>query len=155
MQPKLEFSFSVDVRVDRPIVLFNSELTGKRQLIPILGGKVHGALTGEILPGGVDSQIIEPNGICRLSARYALSVAQGTIYIENNGIRRVPDSFREQLFTDDMSLFSLLSPSDIYFKTVPSFEVDSSELEWLTNSIFICSANRTETGVKLDFYRVA
>jgi hypothetical protein len=155
MKPEFEFSFSTDIVVDKPIIVSNSPLTGKRQLIPILHGKVSGALTGEVLQGGVDSQIIGADGVCRLSARYALKVAEGTVYIENNGIRRVPEAFKQKLFTDDMSFFDQLPQEDIYFKTVPVFEVDATELEWLRTSIFICSANRTSDGVKLDFYRVA
>lgn len=155
MDPKLEFSFSIDIVVDQPIIVSNSPVTGKRQLIPILRGKVSGELTGEVLPGGVDSQIIDPNGVCRLSARYALKVSEGTVYIENNGIRTVPAEYKSLLFTEDMSFFNQILPSDIYFKTVPVFEVDSPELEWLRTSIFICSASRTSDGVKLDFYRVS
>jgi len=155
MLPKLEFSFSVEVRVDKPVIVSNSTLYGKRQLIPVLSGKVSGALTGEVLPGGVDSQIIEPNGVCRLSARYALRVAEGTIYLENNGLRRIPAEFKDKLFGEDMSFFDQLSPSDVYFRTVPTFEVDSAELEWLTTSLFVCAAERTSSGVKLDFYRIA
>jgi Protein of unknown function (DUF3237). len=155
MDPKLEFSFSIDIVVDQPIIVSNSPVTGKRQLIPILRGKVSGELTGEVLPGGVDSQIIDPNGVCRLSARYALKVSEGTVYIENNGIRTVPADYKSLLFTEDMSFFNQILPSDIYFKTVPVFEVDSPELEWLRTSIFICSASRTSDGVKLDFYRVS
>lgn len=155
MDPKLEFSFSIDIVVDQPIIVSNSPVTGKRQLIPILRGKVSGELTGEVLPGGVDSQIIDPNGVCRLSARYALKVSEGTVYIENNGIRTVPAEYKSLLFTEDMSFFNQISSSDIYFKTVPVFEVDSPELEWLRTSIFICSASRTSDGVKLDFYRVS
>lgn len=155
MEPKLEFSFSIDIVVDRPIIVSNSHVTGKRQLIPILSGKVSGRLTGEVLPGGVDSQIVEPNGVCRLSARYALKVSEGTVYIENNGIRTVPAEFKHLLFTEDMRFFNQILPSDIYFKTVPVFEVDSPELEWLRTAIFICSASRTADGVKLDFYRVS
>lgn len=155
MEPKLEFSFSIDIVVDQPIIVSNSHIIGKRQLIPILSGKVSGILSGEVLPGGVDSQIIEPNGVCRLSARYALKVTEGTVYIENNGIRKVPAEFKHLLFTEDMSYFNKILPSDIYFKTVPVFEVDSPELEWLRTSIFICSASRTSDGVKLDFYRVS
>ena len=155
MDPKLEFSFSIDIVVDQPIIVSNSPVTGKRQLIPILRGKVSGELTGEVLPGGVDSQIIDPNGVCRLSARYALKVSEGTVYIENNGIRTVPAEYKSLLFTEDMSFFNQILPSDIYFKTVPVFEVDSPELEWLQTSIFICSASRTSDGVKLDFYRVS
>lgn len=155
MDPKLEFSFSIDIVVDQPIIVSNSPVTGKRQLIPILRGKVSGELIGEVLPGGVDSQIIEPNGVCRLSARYALKVSEGTVYIENNGIRTVPAEYKSLLFTEDMSFFNQILPSDIYFKTVPVFEVDSPELEWLRTSIFICSASRTSDGVKLAFYRVS
>lgn len=155
MDPKLEFSFSIDIVVDQPIIVSNSPVTGKRQLIPILRGKVSGELTGEVLPGGVDSQIIDPNGVCRLSARYALKVSEGTVYIENNGIRTVPAEYKSLLFTEDMSFFNQISSSDIYFKTVPVFEVDTPELEWLRTSIFICSASRTSDGVKLDFYRVS
>lgn len=155
MTPTLTLSFSVDIQVDKPIVVSNNPQTGKRQLIPILSGTVRGDIQGHVLPGGVDSQIIEPDGVCRLSARYALQVAEGTVYIENNGIRRVPDAFRERLFSDDMRFFNQLDPADIYFRTVPSFEVDTPELQWLTNAIFICSANRTQSGVQLDFYRVS
>lgn len=154
MQPTLEYSFNIDIVVDKPIVVSNSSLTGKRQLIPVLSGKVSGELNGVVLPGGVDSQIIGTDGLCRLSARYALKVVEGTVYIENNGIRRIPEEFRQKLFTDDMSFFNQINPDDIYFKTVPDFEVDSPELEWLRASIFICSAKRTSDGVKLDFYKV-
>jgi hypothetical protein len=54
-------------------------------------------IRGHVLPGGVDSQIVEPDGTCRLSARYALHVEEGTVYIENNGIRRLPEEYIERL----------------------------------------------------------
>lgn len=92
-----------------------------------------------VLPGGVDSQIIEPDGTCRLSARYALQVAEGTVYVENNGIRRVPAQYHDQLFADDMRFFSDIPPEAIYFRTVPTFEVDAPALSWLTTSLFICA----------------
>ena len=50
-----------------------------RQLIPILSGTLTGApegrypeLRGTVLPGGVDSQVIRPDGRCELSARYGV-----------------------------------------------------------------------------------
>lgn len=154
MTPELRFSFSIDITVSDPVVIYNNSRRGKRQLIPILDGTVSGAIEGNVLPGGVDSQIIGTDGVCRLSARYALQVHEGAVYIQNDGIRRIPDEFRDKLFGSDMSFFSTLSPADIYFRTVPTFEVDSPALEWLTTSVFICSASRSETGVKLGFYRV-
>ena len=143
MTPELEHSFSITIQVDKPVIVSRSPQSGKRQLIPILSGTVRGELNGHVLPGGVDSQIVEPDGTCRLSARYALHVEEGTVYIENNGIRRLPEEYIERLFGDDMR-----------FRTVPTFEVDAPALRWLTTSLFICSGGRTQDGVMLDFYRV-
>lgn len=97
MTPELEHSFSLTIQVDKPIIVSRSPQSGKRQLIPILSGTVRGELNGHVLPGGVDSQIVEPDGTCRLSARYALHVEEGTVYIENNGIRRLPEEYKERL----------------------------------------------------------
>ena len=133
MTPELEHSFSITIQVDKPVIVSRSPQSGKRQLIPILSGTVRGELNGHVLPGGVDSQIIEPDGTCRLSARYALQVAEGTVYVENNGIRRVPAQYHDQLFADDMRFFSDIPP---------------------TTSLFICAGGRTQDGVMLDFYQV-
>ncbi|MBZ7497446.1 DUF3237 domain-containing protein [Klebsiella michiganensis] len=154
MTPELEHSFSLTIQVDKPVIVSRSPQSGKRQLIPILSGTVRGELNGHVLPGGVDSQIVEPDGTCRLSARYALHVEEGTVYIENNGIRRLPEEYIERLFGDDMRFFSDIPPEAIYFRTVPTFEVDAPALRWLTTSLFICSGGRTQDGVMLDFYRV-
>lgn len=86
--------------------------------------------------------------------RYALQVAEGTVYVENNGIRRVPAQYHDQLFADDMRFFSDIPPEAIYFRTVPTFEVDAPALSWLTTSLFICAGGRTQDGVMLDFYQV-
>ncbi len=155
MTPKLEFSFRIEIQVTQPIVVSQDKQWGKRQLIPIASGTVTGAIEGEVLPGGIDSQIIDKDGLCRLSARYAVKTRQGeTFYIENNGIRRIPKPFREQLFSDDMHFFNQIPKDDIYFKTTPTFEIYSDSLKWLTENLFVCSAQRSATGVFLDMYKV-
>mgnify|MGYP000533171287 CR=1 FL=1 len=112
MTPELRHCFSITIQVDKPIIVSRSPQTGKRQLIPIVGGSVSGQLRGHVLPGGVDSQIIEPDGTCRLSARYALQVAEGTVYVENNGIRRVPAQYHAFLaiFRQKPSIFAPCPP---------------------------------------------
>ncbi len=52
------------------------------------------------------------------------------------------------------ALFSDIPPEAIYFRTVPTFEVDAPALSWLTTSLFICAGGRTQDGVMLDFYQV-
>lgn len=155
MEPQLKFSFRIDIRVSQPVVVSNDKKYGKRQLIPIVEGKVHGDINGKVLSGGIDSQHIQPDGLCNLSARYAILTDEGeSFYIENNGIRRIPEPYRAKLFGDDMSFFDEIDQENIYFKAVPSFEVYSDNLRWLNESIFICSAQRTSSGVFLDFYQV-
>lgn len=155
MHPILDFSFRIEIQVSKPIVVSNDKEFGKRQLIPIESGVVSGAISGKVLPGGVDSQIIDKDGLCRLSARYAIETDEGnTFYIENNGIRRIPEQWRDELFSDDMSFFNQIAAEDIYFKTTPTFEVYSSNLKWLSENVFICSASRSAHGVFLDMYVV-
>lgn len=155
MTPQLEFSFSISITVNKPIIVSQDPVYGKRQLIPIEQGTVTGAISGHVLPGGIDSQIIDAQGLCHLSARYAIATDNGErFYIENNGIRRIPEAWRKQLFEDNMAFFNDIPQDEIYFRAVPTFEVYSDNLRWLTESIFLCSAQRTATGVFLHMYRV-
>lgn len=154
MTPELRHCFSITIQVDKPIIVSRSPQTGKRQLIPIVGGSVSGQLRGHVLPGGVDSQIIEPDG--HLQAVRPLCPAGGGRHslcgktMASAGCRPVSC----QLFADDMRFFSDIPPEAIYFRTVPTFEVDAPALSWLTTSLFICAGGRTQDGVMLDFYQV-
>ncbi|RKR06707.1 uncharacterized protein DUF3237 [Kushneria sinocarnis] len=155
MSPVLAYAFRIDITVDPPTQVSNDPIHGKRQLIPIREGRVSGALEGRVLPGGVDSQIIDRHGLCRLSARYAVETTEGDrCYIENNGLRRIPPEWRARLFEEDMSFFSDIPPEEIYFRASPTFEVYGERLRWLTESLFVCSGQRTATGVFLEMYRV-
>ncbi|PLK65306.1 DUF3237 domain-containing protein, partial [Klebsiella pneumoniae] len=42
MTPELRHCFSITIQVDKPIIVSRSPQTGKRQLIPIVGGSVSG-----------------------------------------------------------------------------------------------------------------
>lgn len=147
----LEEVFSIVVKVDKAILVGQDDIVGRRQLIPILSGELKGAdMHGEVLPGGVDSQIIRPNGKCDLSARYAVKLDNGmSFYIENNGFRTVPKEYVEIVKNGgfvDSSLY--------YFCTTPSFEVYNEELRWLSETAFVCKAERLTDSVILKFFKV-
>jgi len=151
MKLESRFEFKVEVEVERPVVVGQDSISGRRQLIPIKGGKVSGAeVNGIVLPGGVDSQIIRPDGRCELSARYALKLDDGCgIYIENNGIRSVPKAYVEKVLKGEF-----LEPSLYYFRTTPTFEVYDEKYLWLKNSHFICRGERLPDTVRIEFYSV-
>lgn len=143
--------FRVEVVVDKPIVVGQDEIVGRRQLIPILSGEVKGnGFKGKVLPGGVDSQIIRPDGKCELSARYAIQLDDGAaIYIENNGIRTVPTEYVE-----DVKSGKFVDPEVYYFRTVPTFETYSEKYKWIMNCIFVCYATRLTDKVLIKFYKI-
>lgn len=143
--------FSISVKVDEPIVVGQDDVVGRRQLIPILSGEVIGnGFKGKVLPGGVDSQIIRPNGKCELSARYAIELDDGaTIYIENNGIRTVPKEYEKDVLEG-----KFVDQDAYYFRTVPTFETYNEKYKWLMNTIFVCYASRLPNDVLLKFYKV-
>lgn len=143
--------FSIEIEVAPPILIGQDDIVGRRQLIPILSGKLVGSgIEGFVLPGGIDSQIIRPSGICELSARYGVKLSDGeTIYIENNGIRTVPEEYIEKVVNGEF-----IDPNLYYFKTTPKFEVYNPKYKWLTTSLFICSAKRLPTKVLLSFYMI-
>lgn len=150
----MKFLFNIIVKVDAPIVVGQDGVNGRRQLIPITSGVLEGEdiygnkIQGEALPGGVDSQVIRPNGTCELSARYGIRLSDGrSFYIENNGVRTVPDEYVEQVVNG-----KFIDPSLYYFATKPDFEVYDRSLEWMEKHIFVCKAVRNPDSVELKYY---
>ena len=148
--------FTILVQVDAPVVVGQDSTNGRRQLIPISGGELVGhdldgnPIHGMVLPGGVDSQVIRPDGKCELSARYGVRLDDGSsFYIENNGIRTVPAEYAPQVLRG-----AFVDPSLYYFATTPTFEAYADHLRWLENYIFVCKAVRTPTQVELHYYIV-
>src|SRR6185503_7853380 len=72
---------------------------GRRRIIPITGGGFRGErLSGRVLPGGADWQLIRPDGVAQLEARYTLETADGVlIYVRNDGYRHGPAEVMRQL----------------------------------------------------------
>lgn len=143
--------FSIKVTVDKPILVGQDGIVGRRQLIPILSGEVKGnGFKGKVLPGGVDSQIIRPDGKCELSARYAIQLDDGAaIYIENNGIRTVPPEY-----VKDVTAGKFVDPNVYYFRTVPTIETYDEKYKWMMNHIFVCYATRLPENVLIKFYKI-
>ena len=130
--------FTARVDVGTPLVL-GSIPTGRRRIIPILGGSVSGPrLTASILPGGADWQTIRANGAIDLVARYTLRAEDGTlISVVNKGIRRGPPGVLAKLEAGEE-----VDPSSYYFRCTPVFEAPEGPHYWLANSIFAATGER-------------
>jgi Protein of unknown function (DUF3237) len=123
---------------------------GVRRIIPITGGEVRGAITGKVCAFGADFQIIRPNELIELEARYAFETDDGAvIYVENRGLRFGPVDLLQKLKRGEP-----VDPALIYFRTVPRFETGSEKYRWLMEHLFVASAARHADRVVIDVHQV-
>ena len=151
--PTLEYVADLIVWVAAPIEAgkvtgLNSR--GRRRIIPITGGTVSGQLTGRVLPGGADFQIVVSETTADLDARYILELDNGEhVFVQNRALRRGSAADIAKLVRGEP-----VAPEAIYFRCVPTFEVSSPELAWLTQSIFVGTGARFPDHVQLSLYRL-
>ena len=124
---------------------------GRRRIIPILGGTVHGPrLVADILPGGADWQYLRADGILELVARYSILTRDGVeIAITNRGLRRASPEVMAAMSRGDR-----VDPALVYFRTVPVFEAPAGSYAWLNESVFVATAARLPDKVQIAVFEV-
>ncbi|WP_213741379.1 DUF3237 domain-containing protein [Bradyrhizobium sp. dw_411] len=124
---------------------------GVRRIIPVIGGEVRGpGINGKVSAFGADFQIIRPNELIELEAKYAFETDDGAVvYVENRGIRFGPIDLLQKLKRGEP-----VDPKLIYFRTVPKFETGSEKYRWLMENLFIGSAARHLDRVVVDVHQV-
>jgi hypothetical protein len=148
--PGLDFVVHISVTVGDAIEV-GETAHGRRRIVPITGGVVEGPhFSGMILPGGADIQLIRPDGVAEIVARYAIETDRGShVLIENAGYRHGPPEQIERLMLGER-----VDPGLLYFRTAPRFETDDPELGWLQREVFVATAARLPAEVWIDVFRV-
>ena len=148
--PGLRFAFAIKARV-APIQDLGQTARGHRRIIDILGGEVQGPrLSGEILPGGADWQIVRPDGTIEVVARYTIRAKSGAlVYVQNDGLRVASPAVLARMSKGE------LVPFDSYhFRTAPRFETADPALKALERATFVGVAARTPDRVAIGFHEV-
>ena len=152
MTPQLatKYVFTLTVRIGE-VTSAGETGHGVRRIIPILGGEVRGAeVNGKVCAFGADFQIIRPNELIELEAKYAFETDDGAVvYVENTGIRFGPVDLLQKLKRGEP-----VDPELIYFRTVPKFETGSEKYRWLMQNLFVGSAARHSDRVVIDVHQV-
>lgn len=138
---KLEFEqvLTVHVKIEKTVEM-KSDNVDEVLMILFTGSADGKYFKGDVLPGGIDTQIIGKFGDRHtLSARYILEGKDYTgesckIFIENNG--NLNKKYK-----------------DILFRTYPKIITDSKALEFLNNDILVGEGIGTESGVDIKIYR--
>src|SRR5215475_14931121 len=150
--PVLEtrYVFTITARIGE-VTIAGDTGHGVRRIIPILGGEVRGEnVNGKVCAFGADFQIIRPNELIDLEAKYAFETDDGaTVYVENRGIRFGPVDLLQKLRRGEA-----VDPKLIYFRTVPKFETGHEKYRWLMQHIFVASAARHADRVVIDVHMV-
>ena len=152
MTPQLETKYVFTITVEIGGVTSAGETGhGVRRIIPITGGTVKGeGINGKICAFGADFQIIRPNELIELEAKYAFETDDGaTVYIENKGLRFGPVDLLQKLKRGEP-----VDPRLIYFRTVPKFETGHEKYRWLMENLFVGSAARHADRVVIDVHQV-
>ncbi|MDQ2095025.1 DUF3237 domain-containing protein [Rhodalgimonas zhirmunskyi] len=99
--------------------------TGQRYIVPILGGKFFAGpgidgLSGTVLPGGADRQLIAPDGFKTLDALYEMQTDDGTVLTIHNHVK-----------VDETA------PSALYRRSVIEVTAPSGRLDWMNRRVFL------------------
>jgi Protein of unknown function (DUF3237) len=148
--PGLAFVTRLSVAVDRPIEVGEMG-AGERRVIAITGGTAEGErLSGRVLAGGADFQVIRPSGLTELHARYVIETQDGArIYVENSGLRFGPADALDRLRRGES-----VDPALIYFCSAPRFEASAPAYRWLTQRLFVATGIRRPDRVELAVFEV-
>ena len=153
--PQLEYLMQVVVAI-APALNVGATPLGVRRIINITGGHFTGktvngeTLAGEVLAGGADWQLVRPDGVAILEARYTLRTHDGAlIYVQNRGVRHGPPAVLAAIARGEE-----VDPASYYMRTTPIFETGAPHYGWLNDLIAVGSGIRRADAVVLDFYRV-
>ena len=134
-----------------PAQEFGATPLGRRRVIPITGGRFSGErLSGRVLPGGADWQVIRADGVADLDARYTLETADGAlIYVRNKGYRHGPDEVMKRLAAGEA-----VEPTLYYMRTTPWFETGDARYAWLNRIVCLGTGARRAAAVELEVFEV-
>jgi hypothetical protein len=146
----LEPLFRAEITLAPPQELGDTPL-GRRRIINITGGRFAGErLSGRILPGGADWQVVRADGVAELDARYTLETQDGAlIYVRNHGLRHGPPEVLRQLAAGEA-----VDPARYYMRTTPLFETGDARYAWLNRLVCVATGARRAASVELEVFQI-
>jgi Protein of unknown function (DUF3237) len=110
-----------------PAVVVGESDAGRRQFIPITGGRFVGdGIRGEVMAGGADWQLVRPDGVLEVNALYSIKTDDGTVIVVDNRGIIAPGATGPN--------GTAAAP---YVRTAPKFHAPAGKYEWLNRAAFL------------------
>jgi hypothetical protein len=150
VRPSLELIARFRATLAEPLELGQTPW-GRRRVIGVTGGEFDGPLlSGKVLPGGADWQVVHEDGTAAIDTRYTLECHDGAlISVATRGCRSGPRQVLERIAHGE-----LVDPSEYYFRVSIQYETSAPQYEWLNWIVAVASALRLADQVVYDAYAV-
>ena len=148
--PKLTHSFTLEVELG-PIKELGRGRSGKRRIIPIIGGRALGPdISGKVLNVGADWQTVFDDGGAHLDTRYAVETDDGAVIeIVNVGWRHGPTDVLARLARGED-----VDPTLYKMRTAAQLETGDPQYAWVNYEVFVCVGRRRASAVEIAYYKV-
>jgi hypothetical protein len=117
----------------------------------VTGGSFDGArLSGDVLPGGADWQLVHPDGMASIDTRYTLRTYDGAlVYLATTGVRHAAPAVAKRLAAGEA-----VRPDEYYFRMACRFETGDRRYAWLARGVVVGSGIRVKDAVVYDTFIV-
>ena len=127
----------------RPLQVLGATPAGVRRVGRVSGGSFAGErLSGEVLDGGNDWQVLREDGVLTLDVRLVLKTKDGaTIGMAYGGLRHGPPEILARIDAGE-----IVDANSYYFRVTPRFETASPAYEWINRTLAIGCGHRQTDG---------
>jgi len=142
--------FAMHLDVTGPVG-FGKTPDGDRRVGIVNGGRFQGErLSGEVLNGGADWQILRPDGSTTLDVRLILKTTDGALIgMSYKGLRHGPPAVMAELAKGGE-----VDPASYYFRINPLFETASASHDWINRVLAVGVGHRRKDGPVYSVFEV-
>jgi hypothetical protein len=148
--PQLTLLYRLEALLDVPLD-FGVTPKGRRRVVSYAGGTFAGMISGELVPGGGDWQLLRDDGTASADIRYTLRTDSGALLlVYSTGVRHGDPDVLARLGRGEP-----VDADEYTFRTQLSIETSDAELAWLNDGVFIAVGGREPNAVVYEVYLVA
>ena len=149
----MELRHLVDIAIEvEPPDLLGDFPQGERRLVRFVSGTFEGAdgLRGTVAEGGLDWQVVRPDGVIELAAQYWLRTDAGdAIEVRSDGIRVASPEVASRLAAGRS-----VDPSEYYFRTHIRLGTSSARYDRLNRVLGVAWGQRLQSTVHIHVHEV-